>query len=128
MAKSLEKYSNYKIYLLNIIGEFNQFNHPNIKKINFFNFDFLHKTKILGKFFIYFLTFLSLPFLFYWILKEKPKRWVRRKKVVVVVQIKEDLTRHKKEVLFVLVPLFRICQLDKKEGVSVLEPSSRISL
>ena len=64
-AKSLSKYSKHKIYLLNVLGEFNDFNHTKIEKINIFNvYKIAPKNGLFSKIFIFFFSFLTIPFLF----------------------------------------------------------------
>ena len=70
-AKAICKYSNHKIYLLNIMGEFNELNYPKIEKINIFNvYKIVPKNGLISKVFIFIFSFLSIPFLF-WIIKKK---------------------------------------------------------
>ena len=73
MAESLQQYGNYQIYLINVLGEFKNFHHSKINKINIFSFlNILPKTGLFSKISIYILTFLSIPFLIFWIVKKKP--------------------------------------------------------
>ncbi|MDA7446618.1 glycosyltransferase [Candidatus Pelagibacter ubique] len=73
MAKSLKKYSDAEIYLVNILGEFTQY-----KKENFFIIDFLKindlipKTGKISKYLILIFSILSIPFLIRQVLKYKP--------------------------------------------------------
>lgn len=73
MAKSLKKYSDAEIYLINILGEFTQY-----KKENFFIIDFLKindlipKTGKISKYLIIIFSILSIPFLIRQVLKYKP--------------------------------------------------------
>ena len=73
MAKSLKKYSDAEIYLINILGEFTQY-----KKENFFIIDFLKindlipKTGKISKYLILIFSILSIPFLIRQVLKYKP--------------------------------------------------------
>ena len=65
-ALSLSKYSKNKIYIFNVLGEFNGLKIKNVKIINIFNVEkFLPKTKLFSKFFLYFLSFVSIPILIY---------------------------------------------------------------
>ncbi len=73
IAKSLKKYSDAEIYLINILGEFTQY-----KKENFFIIDFLKindlipKTGKISKYLILIFSILSIPFLIRQVLKYKP--------------------------------------------------------
>lgn len=73
MAKSLKKYSDAEIYLINILGEFTQY-----KKENFFIIDFLKindlipKTGKISKYLILIFSILCIPFLIRQVLKYKP--------------------------------------------------------
>ena len=71
-AEALSKYSTHKIYLLNVLGEFNDYSNINIEKINIFNvYKIAPTTGILSKIFIRFFSFLSIPFLIWFIKKKK---------------------------------------------------------
>ena len=73
MAKSLYKYGNYQIYMINLLGEFDFIKSSNIKSINIFGrLKNIPKTGLSSKIFIYFLTIVSLPILIFWIIKKKP--------------------------------------------------------
>ena len=55
MASAMKKYSNSKIYIFNILGEFNRFKDEKFEFINFISsYFFLPKTGNLSKFFIFF--------------------------------------------------------------------------
>lgn len=70
-AHSLARYSNNKIFLINVLGEFNDFNHQSIHKVNFLNniYNILPHTGLLSKISIYFFSLMSIPYLFYQIKK-----------------------------------------------------------
>ena len=75
MAKSLHKYSGYKIYILDILGEFRNFNNNN--DLNFLSFikinNVFPRTGRLSKFLIIFLSIVALPFLIRKVIIYKPK-------------------------------------------------------
>ena len=71
MAKSLKDYGDFQIYLINIFGEFQNFNDNDIKKINIFgDLNSLPKTGIASKISIYIFTILAIPLLIFWIIKK----------------------------------------------------------
>ena len=73
MAKSLKDYGDFQIYLINIFGEFQNFNDNEIKKINIFgDLNSLPKTGIASKISIYIFTILAIPLLIFWIIKKRP--------------------------------------------------------
>ena len=73
MAQSLKNYSNAKIYLINVLGEFTKY-----KSEKFYFLDFLKinnmipKTGKISKYLILFFSLLSIPFLIRQVLKHKP--------------------------------------------------------
>jgi len=75
MAKSLSRYSGYKIYVLDILGEFRNFH--NIKELNFLSFvkidNILPKTGKLSKFLILLFSIMAIPFLIRKVIIYKPK-------------------------------------------------------
>lgn len=74
-AEAISKYSEYKVYLLNVFGEFNFYkkNFNNISVLNIFSFlRFLPTTGFISKISIYFFSLLSFPFFFYYVIKYKP--------------------------------------------------------
>ena len=76
MIKSLNRFSNLnnKIYLLNVLGEFNNFDTTkDYYLINIFKKLKLPKTGIISKIAIYFFTLLTFPILLYLVKKYKPK-------------------------------------------------------
>ncbi len=73
IASSIKKYSDSKIYIFNILGEFNKFKNEKFQFINFISSYFvLPKTGNLSKFFIFFFSIISFPYLVYTVLKYKP--------------------------------------------------------
>jgi len=71
-AKSLSKYTNHKIYLLNVLGEFNDFQDGRIEKIDIFNvYKIAPLTGFFSKLFIFFFSIFSVPFLIIIIKKKK---------------------------------------------------------
>jgi len=73
--ESIHDNSINEIFILNIFGEFSFYKNESlrIKKINFFTFlRFFPSTGLLAKFLIYLFSFLSLPFLFFYVAKYKP--------------------------------------------------------
>ena len=74
-AEAISKYSEYKVYLLNVFGEFNFYkkNFNNISVLNIFSFlRFLPTTGFISKISIYFFSLLFFPFFFYYVIKYKP--------------------------------------------------------
>ncbi len=68
--------SDHKLFILNVFGEFSFYNleNKNFKKLNIFPFlSFLPKTGYFSKFCIYFFSFLSFPYLFYYVYKIRPQ-------------------------------------------------------
>ena len=71
-AMSLSKNNTYKIYIFNVLGEFNGFKNTKIEIINIFNIErYLPKTKIFSKFFLILICIYSIPFLIFYIRKHK---------------------------------------------------------
>ena len=74
MAKSLRKYGNVNVYLINVFGEFDNYkNSQDFKLLSIFNKISFYKTGIVSKFLIYIFTIFSIPSLIFFILKYKPK-------------------------------------------------------
>ncbi|MSP11148.1 MAG: glycosyltransferase [Pelagibacteraceae bacterium] len=75
MAKSLSEYSNSKIYVLDILGEFKKFHHlSNITFLPFININNIFpKTGKLSKFLIISVSILAIPFLIRKLIIYKPK-------------------------------------------------------
>lgn len=75
MAKSLSRYSSYKIYVLDILGEFINFHY--IKELNFLSFveidNILPRTGKLSKFLILLFSIMAIPFLIRKVIIYKPK-------------------------------------------------------
>ena len=71
-AKSICRYTKHKVYLLNVLGEFNDFEDSRVEKINIFNvFKIAPQTGYFSKLFIFFFSCFSIPFLFIIIKKKK---------------------------------------------------------
>lgn len=74
MAQSLTKYGSANIYLINVFGEFDNYNNSqDFKLLSIFNKISFYKTGIVSKFLIYTFTIFALPSLIFYILKYKPK-------------------------------------------------------
>ena len=73
IAESLRKYSNSKVYYLDILGEFSNTNNKDDYYIRFVKLNHLvPNTGKLSKFIIFFFSFLSIPFLIKNIITKKP--------------------------------------------------------
>ena len=74
MAKSLTKYGRAKVYLVNVFGEFNDYqDNKNFELLNIFNQMSFFKTGIISKILIYLFTIFAIPHLIFFIVKYKPK-------------------------------------------------------
>ena len=74
MAKSLTKYGRAKVYLVNVFGEFNDYqDNKNFELLNIFSRIPFYKTGILSKILIYTFTIFAIPHLIFFIVKYKPK-------------------------------------------------------
>jgi glycosyltransferase involved in cell wall biosynthesis len=74
MAQSLTKYGSANIYLINVFGEFDNYNNSrDFKLLSIFNKISFYKTGIISKFLIYTFTIFAMPSLIFFILKYKPK-------------------------------------------------------
>lgn len=75
MVKSLSRYSSYKIYVIDILGEFRSF--YNIKELNFLSFvkidNIFPRTGKLSKFVILLFSIMAIPFLIRKVIIYKPK-------------------------------------------------------
>ena len=76
-ALSLSNRSNYKVYIIDVIGEFSSINKSEFKNIIFLNIfnvsKYLPKTGIFSKLFLYLFSILAIPKLTFIILKKKPE-------------------------------------------------------
>ena len=73
MSEALNRYNNYQIFLINVFGEFDKYENPNIEKINLLRVKkYIPTTGNISKFFFYIITFALIPVLFYWVKKKKP--------------------------------------------------------
>lgn len=74
MAQSLIKYGDANVYLINVLGEFDNYkNSQDFNLLSIFNKISFYKTGIISKFLIYIFTIFSIPSLIFYILKYKPK-------------------------------------------------------
>ena len=75
-ALSLSNRSGYKIYVIDVIGEFRSINRNDFKNIIFLNIfnvsKYLPKTGVFSKLFLYLFSILAIPKLIFIILKQKP--------------------------------------------------------
>ena len=75
-ALSLSNRSGYKIYVIDVIGEFRSINKNDFKNIIFLNIfnlsKYLPKTGVFSKLFLYLFSILAIPKLIFIILKQKP--------------------------------------------------------
>ena len=81
MAISFNKYGNYRVFILNIFGEFNEYkNSNNFSIINVTNikefFPKIFKTGFVSKFIIYFFTILFMPIILFRIKKINPDYFI----------------------------------------------------
>jgi glycosyltransferase involved in cell wall biosynthesis len=73
IAKSIEKYSNSKIYFVDVLGEFSKFNDGKNSYIRFLKINHIvPNTGKVSKFLIFFFSILSIPFLIKQIISKKP--------------------------------------------------------
>tara|TARA_B110000971_G_C20009846_1_gene501054 strand:- start:104 stop:1246 length:1143 start_codon:yes stop_codon:yes gene_type:complete len=73
MAKSLKKYSNAEIYLINVLGEFTKYKSDKFYSIDFFKINnLIPNTGKISKYLILLFSILSIPLLIRQILKHKP--------------------------------------------------------
>ena len=73
MAEALTEYNDYKVYLINVFGEFDDYKNPSIEKINLLKAKYYIPNKgLLSKFLYYLLTFLLIPVMFYIVRKYRP--------------------------------------------------------
>ena len=73
MAQSLKNYSNAKIYLINVLGEFTKFKDKNFFFLDFFKVShIIPKTGKISKYLILFFSIICIPFLIRQIFKHKP--------------------------------------------------------
>jgi len=74
MAKSLTKYGRAKVYLVNVFGEFDNYqDNKDFELLNIFNKISFYKTGMLSKILIYMFTIFAIPRLIFYIVKYKPK-------------------------------------------------------
>lgn len=74
MAQSFIKYGDANVYLINVLGEFDNYkNSQDFNLLSIFNKISFYKAGIISKFLIYIFTIFSIPSLIFYILKYKPK-------------------------------------------------------
>ena len=74
MAKSLTKHGMAKVYLVNVFGEFDNYeDNKDFELLNIFNKISFYKTGMLSKVLIYTFTIFAIPHLIFYIVKYKPK-------------------------------------------------------
>ena len=73
IAKSLKRYMNAQIYLLNILGEFSNYDRENFFFLNFLKINnIVPQTGKISKYLIFFFSIISIPFLVVKVFKYKP--------------------------------------------------------
>lgn len=73
MAEALTEYDNYKVYLINVFGEFDDYNNSSIEKINLLKIkNYIPNKGTISKVLYYLLTFLLIPVMFYLVKKYRP--------------------------------------------------------
>jgi len=73
MAESLSEHGDFKVYLINVFGEFDDYNNSTIEKINLLNVkNFIPSKGKISKIIYYVLTFLLIPAMFNLVKKKKP--------------------------------------------------------
>ena len=74
MAQSLTKHGRAKVYLVNVFGEFDNYeDNKDFELLNIFNKISFYKTGMLSKILIYVFTIFAIPRLIFYIVKYKPK-------------------------------------------------------
>ena len=73
MAESLSEHGDFKVYLINVFGEFDDYNNSTIEKINLLNVkNYIPSKGKISKIIYYVLTFLLIPVMFNLVKKKKP--------------------------------------------------------
>ena len=73
MAEALTEYRDDKVYLINVFGEFDNYNNSKIEKINLLKIkDYIPNKGTISKVLYYLLTFLLIPVMFYLVRKYRP--------------------------------------------------------
>ena len=71
MSEALNKHNNYQVYLINVFGEFDEYENSNIKKINLLKIKkYIPIRGNISKIFYYLITFAMIPILFYLVKKK----------------------------------------------------------
>ena len=76
MALSLSRYSKFKCFIINVLGEFNEFENEenNLSFLKIFDVtNYVPKTGLVSKIFLHLFALLSLPKLVYFIIKYRPR-------------------------------------------------------
>ena len=73
MSEALNKFNDYHVFLINVFGEFDGYENPNIEKINLLRIKkYIPNRGNFSKLFYYSITFALIPILYYWVKKKKP--------------------------------------------------------
>ena len=73
MAEALTEYRDDKVYLINVFGEFDDYNNSSIEKINLLKIkNYIPNKGTISKVLYYLLTFLLIPVMFYLVKKHRP--------------------------------------------------------
>ena len=73
MSEALNKFNDCQVFLINVFGEFDEYENPNIKKINLLRIKrYIPNRGNFSKLFYYLITFALIPILYYWVKKKKP--------------------------------------------------------
>tara|TARA_B100000963_G_scaffold294192_1_gene264760 strand:- start:13 stop:1137 length:1125 start_codon:yes stop_codon:yes gene_type:complete len=73
MSEALKKFNHYQVFLINVFGEFDEYENPNIEKINLLRIKkYIPNKGNISKLFYYSITFALIPILYYWVKKKKP--------------------------------------------------------
>ena len=73
MSEALDEFNDYQVFLINVFGEFDEYENPNIQKINLLRIKkYIPNRGNFSKLFCYSITFALIPILYYWVKKKKP--------------------------------------------------------
>ena len=73
MSEALDEFNDYQVFLINVFGEFDEYENPNIQKINLLRIKkYIPNRGNFSKLFYYSITFALIPILYYWVKKKKP--------------------------------------------------------
>ena len=74
MSEALNKFNDYHVFLINVFGEFDGYENPNIEKINLLRIKkYIPNRGNFSKLFYYSITFALIPILYYWVKKKKTR-------------------------------------------------------